>query len=125
MATASAPRHLDQTLLALADPTRRAILDRLSRGETCVTELAAPFAMSLAAVSKHIRTLERAHLVRRRRSGREHFLSLDRTPLDDTAAWIEAQRSAWSRRLEALDVMLQAEDAAQSRPTKRSKGRAR
>lgn len=125
MATASVPRHLDQTLLALADPTRRAILDRLSRGETCVTELASPFAMSLAAVSKHIRTLERAHLVRRRRSGREHFLSLDRAPLDDTAAWIESQRTVWSKRLVALDVMLQAEDDARSRATKRSKGRAR
>ncbi len=72
----TAATTLDHTLMALADPTRRAILQRLSRGETRVTELARPFAMSLNAVSKHIRVLERsAWLVRRRRVGREHWLS--------------------------------------------------
>ena len=119
-----APPNLDSTLLALADPTRRAILQRLTRGETRVTELAEPFAISLNAVSKHIRTLERARLVRRRRAGREHFLSLDPAPLDEAAAWIDATRAFWNARLDALDAMLEAEDQAASRTRKR-KGPAR
>jgi DNA-binding transcriptional ArsR family regulator len=104
------PSDLDQTLMALADPTRRAILQRLSQGEARVTELAQPFAISLNAVSKHIRLLERARLVRRRRVGRDHYLSLDPKPLDKAAAWIEAQRAAWNDRLNALDALLRAED---------------
>lgn len=104
--------ELDDTLLALADPTRRAILQRLARGETRVTELARPFAMSLNAVSKHIRVLERARLVRRRRAGREHLLSLDPAPLDVAAKWINAQRDLWNARLDVLDDLLQAEDRA-------------
>lgn len=98
--------------MALADPTRRAILERLSRGESRVTELAQPFAISLNAVSKHIRVLERAHLVRRRRAGREHVLSLDPKALDEATTWIEAQRALWTARLDALDAMLRAEDRA-------------
>lgn len=101
---------LDQTLMALADPTRRAILRRLSEGEARVTELAHPFAMSLNAVSKHIRILERAQLVRRRRAGREHLMTFNPEPLDEAAAWIAAQRALWTARLEALDAMLLAED---------------
>jgi DNA-binding transcriptional ArsR family regulator len=100
------PANLDHTLSALADPTRRAIIQRLRRGETRVTELAAPFAMSLNAVSKHIRTLERARLVRRRREGREHFLSINPKPLDEAAAWIDAQRVFWNERLDALERAL-------------------
>lgn len=107
--------HLDETLMALADPTRRAILQRLSEGEARVTELAEPFAISLNSVSKHIRVLERAHLVRRRHAGREHFLSFNPEPLDEAAAWIEAQRAAWSARLEALGALLQAEDEKKGR----------
>jgi DNA-binding transcriptional ArsR family regulator len=94
-------------LVALSDPTRRAILERLSNGESRVTELARPFTMSLNAVSKHIRILERAQLVRRRCVGREHFLSLNREPLDEAAAWIEAQRAIWTARLDALGELLQ------------------
>jgi DNA-binding transcriptional ArsR family regulator len=90
-------------MLALADPTRRAILERLRRGEARVTDLARPFHMSLNSVSKHIRVLERAKLVRRRRSGREHLLSFNRQPLDDAAAWIERQRAFWNARLDALE----------------------
>src|SRR5262244_3493797 len=103
---------LNRTLMALADPTRRAILHRLASGETRVTDLAEPFSMSLNSVSKHIRVLERARLVRRRRSGREHLLSLEPGPLDEAASWLEAQRAAWSARLDALDAILCAEDAA-------------
>lgn len=101
---ASAMRfNLDQTLTALADPTRRAILQRLSKGEARVTELARPFAMSLNSVSKHIRLLERADLVRRRRAGREHLLSFNPQPLDEAANWIETQRAFWTGRLDALE----------------------
>jgi DNA-binding transcriptional ArsR family regulator len=107
---------LDQTLMALADPTRRAILDRLSEGESRVTELAQPFAISLNSVSKHIRVLERAHLVRRRRAGREHLLSLNPEPLDEAVAWIEAQRAIWAARLDALDDLLPAEEHTESAP---------
>jgi DNA-binding transcriptional ArsR family regulator len=102
----SATAALDDTMLALADPTRRAILSRLAAGEARVTDLAAPFAMSLNAVSKHIRILERATLVRRRRSGREHVLSLNPAPLDEAAAWIEQQRTFWNTSLDALERAL-------------------
>jgi DNA-binding transcriptional ArsR family regulator len=97
---------LDETLLALADPTRRAILARLTEGEARVTELAAPFAISLNSVSKHIRTLERAALVRRRREGREHILALNPAGLDEAADWIEGQRGLWAWRLGRLDQAL-------------------
>ena len=103
---------LDRTLLALADPTRRAILYRLTGGEARVTDLARPFAISLNAVSKHIRLLERAGLVRRRRVGREHLLSLNPEPLESAATWMAEQQALWSARLAALDALLRAEDAA-------------
>jgi DNA-binding transcriptional ArsR family regulator len=116
---------MDQTLMALADPTRRAILQRLSAGEARVTELAQPFDMSLNAVSKHIRILERADLVRRRTAGREHFLSFNRQQLDEVATWIETQRAVWTARLDALEALLKAEDAAAQSTKKRKKGRSR
>ena len=95
--------QLDRTLTALADPTRRAILQRLAEGEARVTDLARPFAISLNSVSKHIRMLERANLVRRRRAGREHLMTFNPEPLDEAAAWIAAQRSFWTARLDALE----------------------
>jgi DNA-binding transcriptional ArsR family regulator len=107
--------NLDQTLMALADPTRRAILQRLSQGEARVTDLARPFAISLNSVSKHIRMLERAHLVRRRRAGREHLLSYDPQPLDEAAAWIAAQRAFWTERLDALERELNKPEKPESR----------
>lgn len=103
---------LSDTLAALADPTRRAILQRLIRGQARVTELAEPFDMSLNAVSKHIRILERARLVQRRRMGREHLLTFNPAPLDHAATWIESQRALWLARLDALDALLTEEDAA-------------
>lgn len=111
--TNALPASLDQTLTALADPTRRAILARLAQRECRVTELAKPFAMSLNAVSKHIMALERARLVCRRRAGREHVLSLDPRPLDEIASWIETQRALWTARLDTLDAILRAEDDAE------------
>jgi DNA-binding transcriptional ArsR family regulator len=107
--TATRPA-LNQILMALADATRRAILQRLSLGEARVTELAHPFAMSLNAVSKHIRVLENARLVRRRREGREHLLSMIPESLDEAAAWIATQRAVWTARLDALEDLLLAED---------------
>ena len=98
--------NLDATLNALADPTRRAILARLGDGETRVTDLAQPFAMSLNAVSKHIRVLERGGLVHRRREGREHILAIAPGSLDEAAGWIEAQRGLWAWRLDRLDDAL-------------------
>jgi DNA-binding transcriptional ArsR family regulator len=129
MNASASPPELDRTLVALADPTRRAILHRLSRGPARVTELARPFAMSLNSVSKHIRMLERARLVRRRRAGREHILFLNPAPLDDAAAWVESQRSLWKFRLAVLDQLLGADDRAvparQTRTCPRPKGGAR
>lgn len=101
---------LDNTLIALADPTRRRILARLAKGEARVTDLAAPLPISLNAVSKHIKLLERAKLVRRRVCGRDHLLSLDTRPLEHAAQWIETQRIQWSARLRKLDELLQEED---------------
>ncbi|HXA39201.1 MAG TPA: metalloregulator ArsR/SmtB family transcription factor [Phenylobacterium sp.] len=97
---------LDATLTALADPTRRAILARLAQGEARVTEIARPFAISLNSVSKHIRMLERAALVRRRIEGREHILALNPRGLDEAAAWIDEQRALWTWRLDELDKVL-------------------
>lgn len=108
--------HLDRTLGALADPTRRAILQGLTAGESRVTEIARRFPMSLNAVSKHIRVLEEARLVRRRKAGREHWLALDPQPLDEAAAWLNAQRELWVSRLNALGSLLDSEDAGRSGP---------
>jgi DNA-binding transcriptional ArsR family regulator len=108
-------RRLDATLLAIADPTRRAILERLHAGEARVTDVAEPFHMSLNAVSKHIRVLEGAGLVARRKAGREHFISANLAPLAFAAAWIERQRAFWTARLDALDELLRTEDAARAR----------
>jgi len=108
-------RDLDDALIALADSTRRAILHRLSQGEARVTDVAAPFAISLNSVSKHIRMLERAGLVQRRRAGRDHFLALDPRPLEEAAAWIEAQRGEWTVRLDALDDLLRSRNQKKRR----------
>ncbi|MGZ5037802.1 MAG: ArsR/SmtB family transcription factor [Usitatibacter sp.] len=102
---------LDHTLIALADPTRRAILQRLSRGEARVTELAEPFDISLNSVSKHIRILERADLVRRRVKGREHFLTFNPAPMESALEWMQRHRTFWTERLDALEAALRAEDA--------------
>lgn len=94
---------LSATLLAIADPTRRAIVDRLSRGPARVTDIAAPFAMSLAAVSKHVKVLEQAGLVRRTRQGREHTLELDAAPLRAVASYVAHFEKYWTERLDRLE----------------------
>lgn len=103
----STAERLDHTMLALADPTRRAILTQLAKGEARVTDLAAPFEISLNSVSKHIRILERAKLVTRRRVGREHLLSRNARALDEAAAWIDALRHHWNQRLDRLERALE------------------
>ena len=103
--------QLDDTLIALADDTRRTILKRLASGEARVTELAAPFEISLNSVSKHIRLLERAGLVRRRIAGRDHFLALEPGPFDELTQWMLKTREFWSSRLDLLEAALRADDA--------------
>jgi DNA-binding transcriptional ArsR family regulator len=98
---------LDRVYAALADPTRRAILSRLTEQEARVTELAGPFTVSLNAVSKHLRVLEEAGLIRREVRGRDHYLSLDAAPLQEAAAWIETYRQFWTNRLDRLESFLQ------------------
>jgi DNA-binding transcriptional ArsR family regulator len=88
---------------ALSDPTRRAIVERLTRGPTRVTDVAAPFDMSLNAVSKHIKVLEAAQLVRRTRQGREHTLELDPAPLRDVTRWASEIERFWSARLDRIE----------------------
>ena len=102
---------LDHILGALADPTRRAILLRLSRGDARVTDLAAPFAISLNSVSKHIRILERARLVERHRVGREHLLSRKLDALNEAAVWIGALQAKWHSRIDRLEKALGEEQA--------------
>ena len=111
--------NLNTTLLALADPIRRKILERLSTGEARVTDIASAFPISLNSVSKHIRVLERARLVERRVIGREHLMRLRFEPLDAAQNWIAQQRKFWARRLQAMDDLLVAEDA--STTTKKEK----
>jgi DNA-binding transcriptional ArsR family regulator len=96
------PDPLDRVFFALSDPTRRAILARVAGAEGTVTEIAAPFSMSLAAVSKHIRVLERAGLLERTRRGREHRLRFAAGPLRDAADWVNRYAKFWARQLDRL-----------------------
>ena len=112
---------LDGVFHALSDPTRRSLLRRLARGGATVTELAAPFPTSLNAVSKHLRVLERAGLLRREVKGREHHCALDARPLEGAADWIAFYRSFWATRLDALEALLIARGEA--RPAPRTGGR--
>ena len=97
---------LDATFSALSDPTRRAILATLRAGSATVSELAEPFDMSLAAVSKHVQALERAGLVQREVEGRIHHISLEAEPLRAAADWVVEYRDFWRERLAALDLYL-------------------
>src|SRR5438445_12278683 len=99
-------RLLDRTFGALADPTRRRILAQLAKGEECVTDLARPHAMSLAAVSKHLIVLEKAGLVKRRRNGRVHSLALEAKPMQEAQAWIDRYRKFWEGNLDQFEKYL-------------------
>jgi DNA-binding transcriptional ArsR family regulator len=110
--------QLDNLFVALADETRRAILARLSLGDARVTEVAAPFEISLNSVSKHIRMLERAGLVTRRRSGREHMLRLEPQALAQASEWLQSRQRFWANRLLRLQALLDEEDASSTRQAK-------
>ncbi len=97
---------LDRAFGALADPTRRRILAQLAKGEECVTNLARPHAMSLAAVSKHLSVLEKAGLVKRRREGRVHTLALEAKPMQEAMAWLERYRKFWEANLDQFEKYL-------------------
>ncbi len=98
--------NLDDVFNALCDPTRRAILARLTDTDARITDIAAEFPISLNSISKHIRMLERAGLVRRSVNGREHVLSLDAAPLSEAAMWIDHYRRFWEGRLAALEAFV-------------------
>ena len=98
--------RLDAAFAALADPTRRAIVGRLARGDATVNELAAPFAMSLPGISKHLKVLERSGLISRRKDAQFRPCHLEVDALDDALDWIGAQRRVWSERFDRLDALL-------------------
>lgn len=99
-------RDVTATFAALGDPVRRAIVERLAEGDATVNQLAAPFPISLQAVSKHIKVLELAGLVSRRREGQTRPVHLESVPLDRTAEWLEAHRRRLEERYERLDKLL-------------------
>jgi len=104
--------ELDAVFHALSDPTRRAMLARLSQQSQKVGELAAPFAITLAAASKHIKVLERAGLVQRNIQGRTHTCRLDARPMHGGFEWMRHYEKFWNQRLDVLEALLNAEDAA-------------
>lgn len=101
-------RQLDLTFAALSDPTRRAILARLASGEATVTDLAVPFDMTLPAISKHLKVLQRAGLISQGREAQWRPCRLEATPLKDAAAWIEQYRTYWEESFDRLDDYLEA-----------------
>jgi DNA-binding transcriptional ArsR family regulator len=103
----SASERLDATFLALADPTRRAILARLARGEASVTELAEPFAISQPAISKHLKILERAGLITVGQDAQRRPRRLEGQPLAEANAWLERYRAIWEANFERLDGLLE------------------
>lgn len=117
--------RLDATFAALSDPTRRAILARLVQGEVSVTELAAPFAMSQPAISKHLKVLERAGLVSRARDAQRRPVKVDARPLVEAAGWLDNYRRTLERRFERLDALLEElqRPAAKAPPTRRPAAR--
>jgi DNA-binding transcriptional ArsR family regulator len=99
---------LGRVLAAASDPTRRAIIERLAHGPARVTDVAAPFSMSLNAVSKHVKVLEKAGVVRRARQGREHTLELNAAPLEQIARWAHRYERFWNERLDRLEALFTA-----------------
>ena len=113
--------RLNATFLALADPTRRAILARLALGEASVNELAEPFDMSQPAISKHLKMLERAGLVSRGRDAQRRPCRLEAQPLEAAYLWIERYRQMWDMNFERLDTLLDELKSAKKPPKRRSK----
>jgi DNA-binding transcriptional ArsR family regulator len=111
---------LDRIFAAISDPTRRAILGRLAQGETSIKELAAPFALSLPAITKHLSVLEQAGLMARRKQGRTHYCRLEAQPLGEAAAWLAFYQKFWDAQLQSLDDYLtQAETEPKHGSTRR------
>lgn len=106
----SSSAALSTTFAALSDPTRRAILARLAQGEASGTELALPFAISMPAISKHLRVLEQAELILHRKDGRTHRFRLAARPLREAAAWLERYRHFWEEQFDTLDMYLREEE---------------
>lgn len=104
--SALAAGGLDGVFHALADPTRRRVVERLGRGPATTSDLARPFAMALASFTQHLGVLERAGLVTSEKRGRVRTYRLDRAPLDDAGSWLTAQRELWTQRLDQLDALL-------------------
>ena len=117
------PSTYDALFQALADPTRRAMLRDLASHPRTVSELAAPFDISLAGASKHIQVLERAGLIQREVQGRVHTCRLDARPLHAGAEWLRHYERFWNNKLDALEAMLKAEDAKTSATKSRGKPR--
>jgi DNA-binding transcriptional ArsR family regulator len=117
----NAPDPLSETFAALADPTRRAILARLALGETSVTELAAPFEMSMPAVSKHLKVLERAGLIARGREAQWRPCRLQAAPLRDVSGWVEHYRRFWEQSLDRLDDYIRELKSRSANDSKNSK----
>ena len=115
--------QLSATFAALADPTRRAILARLASGECSVTELAEPFEMSMPAVSKHLRVLERAGLIARRREAQWRHCRIEAAPLKEVSDWAERYRSIWEQRLDRLDSYLGTLQAKERKHGRRHRGK--
>jgi DNA-binding transcriptional ArsR family regulator len=113
--------HLSATFAALADPTRRAILARLSSGETSVTELAEPFDMSMPAISKHLKVLERAGLIARGREAQWRPCRLEAAPLKDVADWVERYRAIWEQRFDRLDGYLRELKSRERKPGRKKR----
>jgi DNA-binding transcriptional ArsR family regulator len=114
---------LSTTFAALADPTRRAILARLASGECSVTELAEPFDMSMPAVSKHLRVLERAGLIARSRDAQRRPCRIRAEPLKEVAAWTDRYRRIWEERLDRLDQYLQQAKTKETRHGRKQRGK--
>jgi len=114
---------LSSTFAALADPTRRAILSRLALGETSVTELAEPFRMSMPAVSKHLKVLERAGLIARGREAQWRPCRLEAGPLREAAGWIEEYRRFWEQSLDRLDDYLRRIQSARTKSKTNGSGK--
>ncbi len=112
--------HLDSTFAALADPTRRAILERLMTGEATVTELVEPFSLSQPAISKHLRVLEQAGLVSRGRDAQKRPVRIEAQPLAEATAWLENYRQIWEVNYQRLDALL--EELKTSSPMPKRKG---
>jgi DNA-binding transcriptional ArsR family regulator len=120
---ARSPSRLDATFAALADPTRRAILARLAKGDASVSELAEPFAMSQPAISKHLKVLERAGLISRGREAQRRPRRLEARPLREATQWLENYRRFWEAQFGRLDVLLREMQAGKLKT--KSKQRAR